>query len=69
MKQDIAEFLADVGNIVGNQSVGEFINFFHGVGAQRFVGLLGIPWAFHSQRVEDFKKFAESFGFIVNSAS
>ena len=59
VKQDVAQFLADVLLIVVKKGITEFINFLNGVGPQALVGLLLVPRTFDAELVEDVKYAVE----------
>ena len=65
MKEHIAEFLADFGIVGIDQSLAKLIYLLYGVGAQRLIGLLGVPWAFHAQSVEYINEPAEGLHLLL----
>ena len=46
VEQHIAKFLADIVRIILDKCIGKLVNFFYGVGPERLVGLLAVPWTF-----------------------
>ncbi len=65
VQQHVAEFLADFGGFAVEQGLREFVHFLNRVGAQTFVGLLGVPGAFHTQDVERVHNATHSREFFV----
>ena len=60
VQEHVAELFAYIRVVVVEQGLGELVDFFNSVGAQRLVGLFGVPWAFHAQNVESVHHTSDS---------
>ena len=65
VQQHVAEFLADVGGVIVEEGLAEFVGLLDGVGAQGFVGLFRVPGAFYPQDVEGVDYSAERLEALV----
>ena len=64
MQQHVAKFLADLMDIVPDEGIAELVSLLDGIWAQTFIGLLLVPRAIGSQRIEDIQKAPESLHFF-----
>ena len=46
MEQHVAKLLADVMEVILLKGISKLINFLYGVGPERLIGLLAVPWTF-----------------------
>jgi hypothetical protein len=67
VEQDVAKLLLEVFVVARDDGGTEFVGFFDGVGAERFVGLLAVPRTLLAQLVEDVEQSPERLHFLLSS--
>ena len=67
MHQNVAKFLADVLLIVTKQCIAQLERLLYRVGAEALVGLLAVPWAFHTEAVKYVKQAPECCHFLFST--
>ena len=65
MEQHITQLLADIGYVVLDQSIAEFIGLFDGIGTKALVGLFLVPRTICPQCIQDIEKSTKSLHFFL----